>query len=96
MELWAGSCAGKRDSDKSLHNFTKRQQAAEEAFSAPRSDRSGYKAGAENMPVIAALNCVREVWVVPPGLSSFFSLFPALKRWARLVRPSGAEFFVPT
>jgi hypothetical protein len=65
---------GKQDSDKSLHNFTQRQQAAEEAFSAPRSDRSGYKAGAENMPVIAALNCVREVWVVPPGLSSFFSL----------------------
>ena len=48
------------------------------------------------MPVIAALNCVREVWVVPPGLSSFFSLFPALKRWAKLVRPSGAGFFVPT
>ena len=28
--------------------------------------------------------------VVPPGLESFLRLFPALKRWARLVRPSGA------
>ena len=42
------------------------------------------------MPVIAALKRVRENWVVPPGLSSFFPLFPALKRWAKLVRPSGA------
>jgi len=28
--------------------------------------------------------------VVPPGLESFLRLFPALKRWAKLVRPSGA------
>jgi hypothetical protein len=35
---------------------------------------------------------VRENWVVPPGLRSFFPLFPALKRWAKLVRPSGAVF----
>src|SRR5208282_1554966 len=33
------------------------------------------------------LKSVRENWVVPPGLSSFFPLFPALKRWAKLVRP---------
>jgi hypothetical protein len=36
------------------------------------------------------LKSVRENWVVPPGLRSFFPLFPALKRWAKLVRPSGA------
>jgi hypothetical protein len=35
---------------------------------------------------------VRENWVVPPGLGSFFPLFPALKRWAKFVRPSGAGF----
>jgi len=35
---------------------------------------------------------VRENWVVPPGLRSFFPLFPALKRWAKLVRPSGTAF----
>src|ERR1017187_3807541 len=39
-----------------------------------------------------ALRCVRENWRVPPGLRSFFPLFPALKRWAKLVRPSGAAF----
>src|ERR1035437_2462469 len=30
--------------------------------------------------------------VVPPGLESFLPLFPALKRWANLARPSGAAF----
>jgi cytochrome c-type biogenesis protein CcmH/NrfF len=30
--------------------------------------------------------------VVPPGLASFLPLFPALKRWAKLGRPSGAGF----
>src|ERR1039457_5287503 len=39
-----------------------------------------------------ALKSMRENWVVPPGLRSFFPLFPALKRWAKLVRPSGAAF----
>ena len=29
---------------------------------------------------------------VPPGLESFVPLFPALKRWAKLGRPSGAGF----
>jgi hypothetical protein len=36
-----------------------------------------------------------KVWeksVVPPGLESFVPLFPALARWAKLVRPSGAGF----
>jgi hypothetical protein len=33
-----------------------------------------------------------ENWVVPPGLASFLPLFPALKRWAKLDRPSGAGF----
>ena len=36
------------------------------------------------------------VWVrtpvVPPGLDSLVPLSPALKRWAKLVRPSGAAF----
>jgi len=31
-------------------------------------------------------------WVVPPGLESLLPLFPALKRWAKLLRPSGAGF----
>src|ERR1035438_6198768 len=38
------------------------------------------------------LKCVRENSVVPPGLESFLPLFPALKRWAKLGRPSGAGF----
>ena len=33
-----------------------------------------------------------QVWVVPPGLQSLLVLFPALKRWAKLGRPSGAGF----
>src|SRR5450759_88223 len=36
------------------------------------------------------LKSVRENSVVPPGLESFFPLFPALKRWAKFGRPSGA------
>ncbi len=32
----------------------------------------------ENEPLIASLKRVRETWVVPPGLSSFFPLFPTL------------------
>ena len=28
--------------------------------------------------------------VVPPGLELFFAVFPALKRWAIIIRPSGA------
>ena len=31
-------------------------------------------------------------WVVPPGLGSFLPLSPALKRWAKLVRPSSAGY----
>jgi hypothetical protein len=38
------------------------------------------------------LKSVRENWVVPPGLKSYFPLYPALKRGAKLVRPSGAGF----
>ena len=38
------------------------------------------------------LKKVRENWVVPPGLESFVPLFPALKRWAKLGRPSGAGY----
>src|ERR1019366_902376 len=41
---------------------------------------------------VQPLKGVGENWVVPPGLRSFFPLFPALKRWAKLVRPSGAVF----
>jgi hypothetical protein len=33
-----------------------------------------------------------ENWAVLPGLDLFFAVFPALKRWAKLVRPSGAGF----
>ncbi|MGD0601357.1 MAG: penicillin acylase family protein [Terriglobales bacterium] len=35
---------------------------------------------------------VRANSVVPPGLESFVPLFPALKRWAKFGRPSGAGF----
>ena len=35
---------------------------------------------------------VRENSVVPPGLESLLPLSPALKRWAKLDRPSGAGF----
>ena len=42
--------------------------------------------------LLPGLKSVRENWVVPPGLRSFFPLFPALKRWAKFVRPSGAGF----
>ena len=37
-----------------------------------------------------ALQWVRENSVVPPGLISLVPLFPPLKRWAKLGRPSGA------
>ena len=37
------------------------------------------------------LGSVREKSVVPPGLESFLTLYPALPRWAKLVRPSGAR-----
>ena len=40
----------------------------------------------------AALNGARENSVVPPGLESFLLLVPALKRWAKVGRPSGAGF----
>src|ERR1035441_4217615 len=42
----------------------------------------------------AALHRLGENSVVPPGLDSSDPLFPALKRWAKLVRPSGAGFLV--
>ena len=43
-------------------------------------------------PVVlrALLRFVRENSVVPTGLESSVSLLPALKRWAKLGRPSGA------
>src|SRR5450759_5427495 len=53
---------------------------------------SAAKAALENKRVIAKLKSVREDSVVPPGLESFLPLFPTLKRWAKLGRPSGAAF----
>ncbi len=47
----------------------------------------GYRC---EMDLLSQLKSVRENSVVPPGLESFFPLFPALKRWAKLGRPSGA------
>jgi penicillin amidase len=35
---------------------------------------------------------LQDNWVVPPGLESFVPLSPALKRWAKLGRPSGARY----
>src|SRR5258708_3305288 len=52
------------------------------------------KAGPQAKLLIAALKRVRENWAVPPGLQSFVSAFPALKRWAKLGRPFGAGLFV--
>ncbi len=40
----------------------------------------------------AALKPLGATWVVPPGLQSLLEPFPALKRWAKLSRPSGAGF----
>jgi acyl-homoserine lactone acylase PvdQ len=42
--------------------------------------------------VAHGLNSVSENSVVPPGLKSLVPLFPALKRWAMLGRPSGAGY----
>jgi hypothetical protein len=42
--------------------------------------------------VFPQAQCVGENSVVPPGLESFLPLSPALKRWAKLGRPYGAEF----
>jgi len=42
----------------------------------------------------AALQRVGENSVVPPGLESAGPRFPALKRWAKLGRPSGAGFAI--
>ena len=42
--------------------------------------------------LVAVLESVRENWVVPPVLESSLPVFPALKRWADLVRPYGAGF----
>jgi penicillin amidase len=42
--------------------------------------------------VARGLTILRENSVVPPGLGSLVPLFPALKRWANLGRPSGAGF----
>src|ERR1039457_4595337 len=41
---------------------------------------------------LPAVKIVRENSAVPPGLESFLPLFPALKRCAKLGRPSGAGF----
>jgi hypothetical protein len=38
------------------------------------------------------LENVDENSVVPPGLESYLLPFPALKRWAKVGRPSGAGF----
>jgi hypothetical protein len=42
--------------------------------------------------VFPQAQCVGENSVVPPGLESFLPRSPALKRWAKLERPSGAGF----
>jgi tetratricopeptide (TPR) repeat protein len=59
---------------------------------AKSSSSATCKVGHRDRRVIAALKSVRENSVVPPGLESFLPLFPALKRWAKLGRPSGAAF----
>ena len=46
----------------------------------------------ESISSSAALKRVRENSVVPPGLQTFVPLFPAINRWAKFGRPSGAGF----
>ena len=41
---------------------------------------------------LAAIQSAGKSSAVPPGLESLSPLFPALKRWAKLGRPSGAGF----
>src|SRR5580765_515044 len=62
--------------------------------------RSGVTTAAARMPMRASTGSDRvfeagiasgERSVVPPGLGSFSALYPALKRWASLDRPSGAS-----
>src|SRR5664280_365542 len=53
---------------------------------------SAAKAADGKKRLIAALKSVRENSVVPPGLESILRFYPALKRWAKLGRPSGAAF----
>jgi hypothetical protein len=55
---------------------------------------SAAKAGFGGRAVIAAVKS--ESSVVPPGLESSSLLFPALKRWAKFGRPSGAGFYLLT
>ena len=64
-------------------------------WGAPRS-RSAAEAGLEDKSIIAGWKLAGEHWVVPPGLATFLPLFPALKRWAKLGRPSGAGFLDTT
>src|ERR1017187_9935679 len=90
-----------RRSPERLRKPLRTGEVAPAIFSSPifRASRWPAPEGAfccEELP--ATLKSVRENWVVPPGLGSFFPLFPALKRWAKFVRPSGAvilELFVP-
>jgi branched-chain amino acid transport system substrate-binding protein len=53
---------------------------------------SAAKAADGKKRPIATLKSVRENSVVPPGLESILPFYPALKRWAKLGRPSGAAF----
>jgi hypothetical protein len=46
----------------------------------------GSRHAAEKIEIATAAPGGLENGAVPPGLSSFFSLFPALKRWAKLAR----------
>jgi len=43
-------------------------------------------------PLYPGLTSLCENSVVPPGLESCLPLYPALKRWAKVARPSGAGF----
>src|ERR1019366_9636221 len=53
---------------------------------------SAAKAADGKKRLIATLKSVREKSVVSPGLESILPFYPALKRWAKLGRPSGAAF----
>jgi hypothetical protein len=67
-------------------------EAAEKSRRGP-SRPSAAKAGIENSLVAAAQSvCVRTRSSLR-DFESILPLYPALKRWAKLGRPSGAEFF---
>src|ERR1019366_10327569 len=75
MNLHAGGPQGQM-SQRACGFLARLRQAELQVWRKPGSGAAGAKE-------------VRENWVVPPGLRGFFLPYPALKRGAKLTRPSG-------